>query len=115
MHDVKESQTIMPQSKRVLIAGIYHETHTFVPGRTALADFLILRGQAFWNTMGEPSPLGGVMEVALARRWEVVPTIDYRAIPSGTVEDAVLEAWWNEFREVAHAALRQDPLHGIYL
>ena len=30
--------------KRVLIAGLYHETHTFVPGRTSLADFAVLRG-----------------------------------------------------------------------
>jgi microcystin degradation protein MlrC len=106
---------VVERAKRVLIAGIYHETHTFVPGRTALADFAILCGREFWKTVGEPSPLGGAMEVARACGWDVVPAVDYRAIPSGTVEDAVLEAWWGEVQETAHTALQDGPLDGVYL
>ena len=105
----------MAQGKRVLIAGIYHETHTFVEGRTSLADFTAARGEAFRQAVGEPSPLGGAMEAAQARGWEVVPVVHLRAIPSGTVEDAVLDAWWTEFQEAARAALREGPLDGLFL
>ena len=111
----EERGNALARTKRVLIAGIYHETHTFVPRRTTLADFTLLRGQALWQAVGEPSPLGGTMEAAQERGWEVVPAIDYRAAPSGTVEDAVLEAWWSEFEEVARTALRQGSLHGLFL
>src|SRR5687768_2683526 len=33
---------LMP--KRVLFAGLFHETHTFLDGTTGLRDFAILRG-----------------------------------------------------------------------
>lgn len=102
-------------AKRVLIAGIYHETHTFTPGRTTLADFAILRGEEMWRALGEPSPLGGAMETAKALGWEAVPAIDYRAFPSGIVDDAALEAWLAEFDAAARAALKTGALDGIYL
>ncbi|MCX6379210.1 MAG: GNAT family N-acetyltransferase [Armatimonadetes bacterium] len=109
------TKTEVARTKRVLIAGIYHETHTFTPGCATLADFTILRGGDFWNAIGEPSPLGGVMETAQALGWEVVPAIDYRAFPCGIVEDAVLEAWWSEFHEAAKTALEAGDVHGVYL
>ena len=57
------------RTKRVLIAGLYHETHTFTPGRTRLSDFTILRGSELWQTVGEPSPLGGTLETARDCGW----------------------------------------------
>ncbi len=105
----------MTHAKRVLVAGLYHETHAFVPGRTTLADFAILRGPELWQAVGEPSPLGGVMETARACGWAVAPASDYRAWPSGIVADNALEAWWQEFAEAAHAALREGPLQGVFL
>jgi microcystin degradation protein MlrC len=103
------------RAKRVLIAGLYHETHTFVPGQTSLADFTILRGPELWQAVGEPSPLGGAMETARACGWDVCPAIDYRASPSGIVADAVLDAWWQAFEEAAHVALQEGPVQGVFL
>lgn len=105
----------MAHGKRVLIAGLYHETHTFVSGSTLLANFTILRGPELWQAVGQPSPLGGAMESAQACGWEVTPVIDYRAAPSGIVADAVLESWWQEFAQAAHAALRESPIQGVFL
>jgi len=99
----------------VLIAGIYHETNTFVPGRTTLADFAMLRGPELLRAEGEPSPLGGALEAARACGWEILPAVDLRAQPSGTVDDAVPEAWWAAFRDAAGAALRDGPLDGVFL
>ncbi len=105
----------MAQLKRVLIAGLYHETHTFVPGCTPLADFTVLAGEEMWRAAGDSSPLGGTLETARACGWECLPAIDYRTIPSGTVEDAVLTAWWRDFVQAARAALAHGPLDGLFL
>ena len=99
---------------RILIAGLFHETHTFLDGGTALADFQVLRGDAMGATCGDSSPLGGVLEAAQGYGWEVLPAMDYRAQPSAMVEDAVLAAFWSELEAAARAALRTG-LDAIYL
>lgn len=87
--------------KRVLLAGIFHETHTFLEDRTRLEQFDILRGAELLGVRGDASPLGGIVEFAASAGWELLPTVDLRAAPSGTVEDRVVEFFWNEFRRVA--------------
>jgi microcystin degradation protein MlrC len=105
----------MARTKRVLIAGLYHETHTFVPGRTRPNDFTMLRGQELWHAASDTSPLGGALEAARGCGWEVVPAIDYRAIPSGTVEDTVIAAWWHDFAQATRAALTIGPIDALFL
>ena len=82
---------------RIFIAGLFHETHTFVDGKTSLADFKIRRGGEMLACEGDASPLGGVLEYAKKQEWEIFPGIDCRATPSGTVDDEVVETWWSEF------------------
>ena len=84
-------------SQRIFIAGLFHETHTFVDGKTSLADFKIRRGEEMLACAGNASPLGGVLEYAKKQEWEISPGIDCRATPSGTVDDEVVETWWSEF------------------
>ena len=85
-------------SRTVLIGGIFHETHSFVDDTTRLGDFQIRRGDALLACAGDASPLGGVLEYTASRDWQLHPTLDIRATPSGTVEDDVLEFWWGEFQ-----------------
>ncbi|SVC10341.1 uncharacterized protein METZ01_LOCUS263195, partial [marine metagenome] len=85
-------------SQRIFIVGLFHETHTFVDGKTSLADFKIRRGEEMLACAGDASPLGGVLEYVKEQEWEVSLGIDYRATPSGTVDDEVVEAWWSEFK-----------------
>jgi microcystin degradation protein MlrC len=101
-------------AKRVLLAGLFHETHTFLDGTTGLADFAIRRGDELLDAAGDGSPLCGVLEVAAARKWDVRPVVDLRATPSATVDDAVLALFWEEF---ARAYKRERPagIDGIYL
>ena len=101
-------------SKRVLLAGIFHETHTFLPSVTRLADFSIRRGDELLTARGDGSPLAGVLEVADEAGWQIVPAIDLRATPSGTVEDRVLEEFWTGLQATALPALEQG-LDGVYL
>ncbi len=83
-------------TKRVLIAGLFHETHTFLDGTTGLRDFAVMRGGEMLRCEGDSSPLGGALECAREFGWEVVPTVDYRATPSAIVEDEVVETFWSE-------------------
>ena len=86
-------------SKRILIAGLFHETHTFVDDTTGLEDFEIRRGDQLLACAGDASPLGGVLELAQQQHWKIIPALDYRATPSGTVADEVMEQWWSDFRK----------------
>ncbi len=82
--------------KRVLIAGLFHETHTFLDGTTGLRDFAVLRGEELLRCEGDSSPLGGALECAREFGWEIVPAVDFRATPSAIVEDEVVESFWTE-------------------
>ncbi len=99
---------------RILIAGLFHETHTFLEGSTSLADFFIIRDEQMLACCGDSSPLGGVLEIGKQFGWDFVPTIDYRAQPSAIVEDAVIDQFWNELEQCARPSLQQG-IDAIYL
>ncbi|MGY8670970.1 MAG: M81 family metallopeptidase [Verrucomicrobiia bacterium] len=82
---------------RVLFAGLFHETHTFLDETTGFKDFEISRGEELTVCKGDSSPMGGALEFAFEQGWSVTPMIDYRAVPGGTVEDEVFDSFWNEF------------------
>ena len=85
-------------NKRILIAGLFHETHSFVEDHTTLDEFQIRTGEELLECSGDASPLGGILEYAAEQDWIILPSVDIRATPSGTVNDKVLEWWWNEFQ-----------------
>ena len=100
--------------KRVLLAGLYHETHSFLDETTDLDAFQVLRGDALRDAAGDSSPLGGVVDAANRYGWELAPVIDMRAMPSGTVSDDVIACFWDAVVE----AVKSHPLselEGIFL
>jgi len=100
---------------RILLAGLYHETHTFVDEITRLPDYEILRGEALLARRGDGSTVDGFLEVAEAEGWEVVPVVEYSALPSGTTDQAVFEQFWRELETGLRAALDNGGLDGIWL
>ncbi|MFN0078789.1 MAG: M81 family metallopeptidase [Prosthecobacter sp.] len=96
---------------RILIAGLFHETHTFLDGVTPLSDFQIRLGDDMLACKGDSSPLGGVLELADEFGWEMVPAADYRAQPSAIVTDEVIECFWSDVAPVA----QQGGYDAIYL
>lgn len=100
---------------RILLAGLFHETHTFVDETTGLDQFTINRGDAVAARRGDGSTIDGFLEVAEAEGWEVVPVVDYAALPSGTADHAVFELFWSELRAGLEAALANGGLDGIWL
>jgi microcystin degradation protein MlrC len=101
-------------SARVLLAGLYHETHTFLDGITPLEDFRCRLDEELLAARGDESPLDGFLEVAERKGWQVVPAVDMRATPSATVEDAVVERYWEHLRERLDRALAEG-IDAIYL
>ncbi|MEQ1861305.1 MAG: M81 family metallopeptidase [Chthoniobacteraceae bacterium] len=87
---------------RVLLAGLFHETHTFLEGTTSLREFDVLRGEELLRRAGDSSPLGGVLESAKTYGWEIVPAVDCCAVPGAIVEDEVVETFWRELTARAH-------------
>ncbi|MBI4658183.1 MAG: M81 family metallopeptidase [Verrucomicrobia bacterium] len=100
--------------KRVLFAGLFHETNTFVEQPTRFSDFQVLRGEELLGCAGDSSPLGGALESARRLGWTVIPVVDFRAPPGGVVEDEVVEVFWREFRRTAEPQL-EARLDGIFL
>ena len=90
---------------RILFGGLFHETHTFLPEPTRWADFRVTTGAEILAKEGDESPTDGFLGEARTYDWEVVPTVDARAMPSGPVEDAVFERFWTEFEQRARPAL----------
>jgi len=101
-------------SPRVLIAGLFHETHTFVDDITTVEQFQVRRGDELLACEGDGSPLGGALVTARRFGWDVIPTIDYRAQPSGIVADEVLDSFCSELRLHVERAMREG-LDAIYL
>lgn len=100
---------------RVLVAGIFHETHTFLAERTSVDDFAIRRGRDLLGRLGDGSTFDGCLEVAAAEGWQVIPAADYTALPSGLVEHNVFEAFWADLLAAIEAAQDERPIDGIWL
>jgi microcystin degradation protein MlrC len=100
--------------RRVLLAGLYHETHTFLDQLTDLDDFAVRYEDELESSVGDSSPMGGFYEVAEQYGWQVVPTVDYSAAPSGTVTDDVLESYWGALEPRLQRALNSG-LDAIFL
>ncbi|TCR65580.1 M81 family metallopeptidase [Bosea sp. BK604] len=105
----------MPQPRRILLGSLFHETHSFVDEITRLADFTIRRDEALLGRRGDGSTIDGFLEVAEAEFWQVVPTVDYTALPAGTVDHAVFAQFLSEFDAGLRAALAAGGLDGIWL
>ncbi|QIN78467.1 microcystin degradation protein MlrC [Rubrobacter marinus] len=99
---------------RVLLAGLVHQTNTFADGQTNLGDFEVRRGQDMLRVEDAASSIAGVLEVAQAKGWELLPVVDLRAPSSATVADAVVELFWAEFRAVADAET-DEGVDGVFL
>ncbi|MCW3475536.1 M81 family metallopeptidase [Limobrevibacterium gyesilva] len=99
---------------RVLLAGLFHETHCFTDDVTGMDGFTIRRGDAIIARRGDGSQLDGFLSVAEREGWTVIPAVDYGAFPSGIVDHAVFEAFWSELGPILRAAVASG-LDAIFL
>jgi microcystin degradation protein MlrC len=104
----------MRQFPRIFFAGLFHETNTFVEKPTRLEDFQVRHGEELFGCLGDESPMDGFLQAAAGHGWEVVPGVDWRATPSGPVDNGIFEDFWNAFRPTLENALASG-LDAIFL
>lgn len=101
-------------SNRVLVAGLYYATNTFLNGRSTLEDCKIRRGQEMLQVEDIATSLMSVLDTAEQCNWELLPTVDVRAVPGAIVADAVVDLFWAEFRAVTDAEAAEG-VDGVFL
>src|SRR5260221_405984 len=99
---------------KILLAGLAHETHCFIPEVTGADWFRTLRGDEILRCAGDGSTIDGFLEVAQRQGWTVIPTASASAMSSGRVADVVFEAFWREVEAVARPAIA-ERIDAIYL
>jgi microcystin degradation protein MlrC len=99
---------------KVFLAGLFHETNTFVDDPTPIEAFQVKRGDELLSALGNDSPMDGFLTAAQGYGWEVVTGIDYRAQPSGPLLDEVFEQYWAELRESLTSSL-ESGIDAIFL
>ena len=104
----------MSAARRILFAGLFHETNTFVEAVTPLADFAVSQGEGLLACAGDSSPMGGALATALELGWTVLPGVDLRAMPSAMATDEVVEFFWRELQAAVTAATA-DGLDAVFL
>jgi microcystin degradation protein MlrC len=100
--------------KRILVAGLYHETHTFLQGVTSLEDCKVRRGNALLRAAGDGSLWGAALETALRAGWQVTAALDLRAAPGPPLADEAVQTFWMELERVLRENLPRNP-DGILL
>lgn len=101
-------------TRRILLGGLFHETHTFLDEVTGPAATRTRRGAELLGRRGDASTVDGFLEVAERHGWTVIPTLEVQATPSGTLDHGVFETFWSEFEAVARPAIAAG-LDGIWL
>ena len=99
---------------RVLVAGLFHETHTFLDGTTPWDAFEVWREGDLMTLRGQASPMGGVLDYAHQHDWDVVPSVFATAVPSATVDDDAFEQFWELFKTTAAESIGRG-VDAIYL
>jgi alditol oxidase len=100
--------------KRVLLAGLYHETNTFLRATSGLSDFDVKIGEEIWAAEGDVSPLSGALEVGRHSGWDLVPLVDMRATPGATVSDEVVAYFWDALLLAGEQGATREA-DGVYL
>src|SRR5579862_9887575 len=102
---------------RVALAGFNHETNTFHPRPTTLADFRGPLGR-WWvgddvlQAAGTHSVLGGMIDVARAESWDLVPIFFAQHPPTtGTITAEAVEA----IRDQIVEPIARERFDGILL
>lgn len=103
---------------RIAVAGLQHETNTFVPAPTQLQDFETAayeggtrRGSKIFELVPGPMPAGGFIERAIALGHTVVPLVCAYAEPGGLVTRECFETLADEIVAALAAASEVDAIY----
>ncbi len=101
---------------RVGIGGIWHETNTFstqITGRAEFEAYQLAAGDDLIDRYsGTGTELGGMVDGARHHGFALVPSLFAAAVPSGTIDQVVLQDLADELVDRLH---RAGPLDGVLL
>ena len=101
---------------RIALAGIYHESNTFLPGKTTWEDFEnghLFRGSQIREEYQDAyHEIGGILEVFDASEVEIVPLFFAEATPGGIITRETCERLISEILEELES---HGPWDGVQL
>lgn len=78
--------------KRVFLAGLFHESHSFLSNRTREADFTTFHGENLVReNQDNGSPISAILEHSRLEGWKVVPSVYSHAMPGPVVEQTFID------------------------
>ena len=101
-------------SARILLASLFHETHTFLEEVTGADKVRVRCGEEMLERRGDGSTVDGFLTVAARHGWTVVPTRDVTAMPSGTLDHAIFSDFCSDVLTTARREFAGE-LDGIWL
>ena len=101
--------------KRVLVAGLQHESNSFNPIVTGEKDFQVIRGAEVFNRFRPNDPVSGVIKPLMEQGYEVVPTVFASAVPNGEVDHDFYMNLKAEIIRVAKEEQAKKPIDAITL
>ena len=82
--------------RRILLAWSFSRDPYVCVERHGLADFTSAGESKFLIVWATVQPSTASSKLAAGEDWDVIPIVDFTALPSGTVEHSVLETYWRE-------------------
>ncbi len=101
-------------TKKVFLAGLFHESHSFLSGVTQEVDFTTFQGEDLVvKNRDNGSPISAVLQYAHSKAWEVIPSLYSHAMPGPIVEQSFLDKTFSII--LKDLAENIHSIDGIYL
>lgn len=104
-------------AKNILVAGLFHETHSFLAELTTIDHFrrsILRHGQAIIEeSWGDGSPMDGFLATARDYGWKIIPSVHMATLPSGMIDDPVVTMF--EETLFADIARHLEQIDAIFL
>ncbi|SCY78711.1 M81 family metallopeptidase [Alkaliphilus peptidifermentans] len=101
--------------KRVLIAGMHHESNSFNPIIAGEKDFSVIYGDDIFNYLRPNDATSGIIRTLQEAGYDVIPTVFARAVPNGEVDQNFYYRIKEEIINRGKKAHLEAPLDAITL
>lgn len=101
--------------KRILVAGMHHESNPFNPIIAGEKDFTVLKGARIFDYLRKNSSQTGVIETLQEAGYEVIPTVFMSAVPNGEVDFSFYKSVKDEIVRIAREENEKQPIDAITL
>lgn len=101
--------------KRILVAGMHHESNSFNPIVAGENDFRVIRSKDLFKYRAKTNSLCGIIDTLEEAGYEIIPTLTANAVPNGEVDYDFYMNLKSEIITKAKEALTQGPIDAVTL